>query len=304
MQPVTLPVIPEPPDRVEVVIRWAASMGLDTNALVLRRATREVVALPEAQLVVRIAAARAANVVSATREVAAGRLLAQAGVPAERLAPVGLQPLRLGAAVATVWGLVPRTGPSASPAQIGVLARRLHDATEGVARHASAHIFDPLGAIRAALGEARRRGAPTGAIGEVATRALRLKAAWASAVREDPLGCALVHGDLHAGNTMPAADGPVLVDLELCGIGPRSYDLAPAAVAARRYGAPASDVDSLVDGYGDDPRGWAGFETFCQVYELWATAWALSQPDPDAVAEGIVRAAALSGNTGRVWQLR
>lgn len=205
MQPVTLPVIPEPPDRVEVVIRWAASMGLDTNALVLRRATREVVALPEPQFVVRIAAARAANVLSATREVAAGRLLAQAGVPAERLAPVGPQPLRLGAAVATVWGLVPHTARRASPAQIGVLARRLHDATVGV---------------------------------------------------------------------------------------------------ARRYGAPASDVESLVDGYGDDPRGWVGFETCCQVYELWATAWALSQPDPDAVAEGVVRAASLSGNGGRLWQLR
>ena len=70
------------------------------------------------------------------------------------------------------------------------------------------------------------------------------------------------------------------------------------------YGAPASDIDSLVGGYGDDPRGWAGFETFCQVYELWATAWALSQPDPDVVAEGVVRAAALSGTSGRPWQLR
>lgn len=300
----TLSVLPEPPDRVEVVIRWAASMGLDTNARVLRRATREVVALPEAQLVVRVAAARAANVLSATREVAAGCLLARAGVPAERLAAVGSQPLRLGAAVATVWGLVPHTGPSASPAQVGVLARRLHDATEGVARHPSAPIFDPLGAIRAALREARRRGAPTGAIGEVATRALRLQAAWTAAAQGDPLGCALVHGDLHADNTVPAADGPVLVDLEHCGIGPRSYDLAPAAVAARRYGAPASDVDLLVDGYGDDPRGWVGFETFCQVYELWATAWALSQSDPEAVAEGVVRAASLGGTSGRSWQLR
>mgnify|MGYP000549850992 CR=1 FL=1 len=30
MQPVTWSVIPEPPDRVEVVIRWATSMGLAT----------------------------------------------------------------------------------------------------------------------------------------------------------------------------------------------------------------------------------------------------------------------------------
>lgn len=304
MQPVTLAVMPEPPDRVDLVIRWAASMGLGTSALVLRRATREVVALPEAQLIVRVAAARAANVSTATREVAAGRLLAQAGVPAARLAPVGPQPLRIGAAVATVWELVPETAPPASPRQIGVLARLLHDATEGVASLPSARRFDPIGAIRAALGEARRRNAPTGAIGEVATRALRLEAAWAVAAREDPLGWAIVHGDLHAGNTVSGAEGPVLVDLELCGTGPRSYDLAPAAVAARRYGAPASDVDSLVDGYGDDPRGWVGFETFCQVYELWATAWALSQPDPDAVAEGVVRAASLGGNGGRPWQLR
>ncbi|MDZ4827148.1 MAG: hypothetical protein SGJ13_11905 [Actinomycetota bacterium] len=77
-----------------------------------------MVALPEAQLVVRIAAARTANVLSATREVAAGRLLAQAGVQAERLATVGPQP------------------------QIGASARRLHDATVDAARHPSAHLRD------------------------------------------------------------------------------------------------------------------------------------------------------------------
>ena len=36
----TSSVVPEPFDRVEVVIRWATSMGLDTNASVLRRAIR------------------------------------------------------------------------------------------------------------------------------------------------------------------------------------------------------------------------------------------------------------------------
>ncbi len=69
-------------------------------------------------------------------------------------------------------------------------------------------------------------------------------------------------------------------------------------------GIPCDWCATLVDGYGDDPRGWAGFETLCQVYEVWVTAWALSQPDPDSVAEGVVRADTLSGHGGRPWQLR
>lgn len=289
---------------MEAVIRWAASSGLDTSALVLRRATRAVVALPEANLVVRVGSARPADLARATREIAAGRLLAEAAVPAERLAPGHPQPLRLGAAVATVWELLGRTTAEVAPRQLGTLARRLHDATADVARRPATPRFDPFGAIRTALGDARRGGAPGDSISEVARRAERLAAAWPAAAREDPLGWAVVHGDLHAANTVATADGPVLVDLELCGAGPRSYDLAPGAVAVRRYGAPAGGFEALLDGYGDDPRRWPGFETFCQVYELWVTAWALGQPDPASVAEGVGRAATLGGLGNRRWQLR
>lgn len=113
-----------------------------------------------------------------------------------------------------------------------------------------------------------------------------------------------MHGDLHAANTAGSAEGPVLVDIELCGAGPRSYDLAPGAVAVRRYGAPADELETLVGGYGDDPRRWTGFEAFCRMYELWVTAWALSQPDAEAVAKGVVRAAGLGDRDRRLWQLR
>jgi aminoglycoside phosphotransferase (APT) family kinase protein len=286
------------------VIEWAASMGLVTSARVLRRATRDFVALPEAKLLVRIAPARAANLARAARETAAGCLLADAAVPAERLAPGHRQPLRIGGAVATVWELVPRTTEQVTPAQLGALARRLHDATADLARRPGTARLDPFGAIHTALGDARRGGAPSASIAAVAERAGHLSRCVGTAAREDPLGWAIVHGDLHAANTVPSVEGPVLVDLELAGSGPRSYDLAATAVAVRRYGAPAGDFEALLDGYGDDPRSWAGFETFCRVYELWVTAWALGQPDPDVVAEGARRAATLGDSGGHRWQLR
>jgi hypothetical protein len=97
-----------------------------------------------------------------------------------------------------------------------------------------------------------------------------------TAAREDPLGWAVVHGDLHAANTVASADGPVQLDLELwwrpAFPRPRSR-----CGRVRRYGATAGGFEALLSDDGDDPRRWPGFETFCQVYELWVTAWALGQ---------------------------
>ena len=108
---------------------------------------------------------------------------------------------------------------------------------------------------------------------------------WHQLTADDPVGRAIVHGDLHRKNVVMTAAGAVLIDLELAGVGPRCYDLAAIAVAGRRYGLPAAEVDRALRIYGADPRRWSGFDELCQVYELWVTAWALSQRATSGAAD-------------------
>ncbi|MCV5928496.1 phosphotransferase, partial [Escherichia coli] len=67
----------------------------------------------------------------------------------------------------------------------------------------------------------------------------------------------VVHGDAHPGNVLLGAEGAVLLDLDLVARGPRAWDLAPAALHARRYagGSPAW-WDAAREAYGPprDPR--------------------------------------------------
>lgn len=266
---------PDPGDRVGAVIEWAASMGLVTSARVLRRATRDFVALPEAKLLVRIAPARAANLARAARETAAGCLLADASVPAERPAPGHRQPLRIGGAVATVWELVPRTTEQVTPAQLGALARRLHDATADLARRPGTARLDPFGAIHTALGDARRGGA------------LGIDRRRGGACRAPIPVC----GDGGAGGSAGLGDrarrparrqhggerrrpGAVGSGALVAARVPTTSLPVRSRPALRRH---RRGFEALLSDDGDDPRRWRGFETFCQVYELWVTAWALGQ---------------------------
>ena len=139
-----------------------------------------------------------------------------------------------------------------------------------------------------------------------ATRWTNCSVPWSETSATDPLGAAIVHGDLHAENVLVTAGGPVLVDLELAGIGPPSYDAAPMAIAVQRYGADPSSLDAFLRSWPADPRQWVGFEVCCRVYEAWVTAWAVSQREgsPAARDEAEVRMAALRGEPSRAWTLR
>ncbi len=264
----------------------------------------------------------------ATREVRVARALAAAGVPAVALVehPGGPADVDLGprppwsveACSISAWGWVDSIG-SASPAQLGALAAILAGRTAtdpagprpGTDGQASASAvaadpvpaFDPFAAILAAVApfpiddpQARF----------VRDRAVVLAAGWPEVVATDPGGTALVHGDLHVDNVLVGADGPLLADLELAGVGPPSYDVAPAVVAVARYGAPASSLDAFLDAYGRDPRPWPGFATCVDVYELWVTAWAVGvrEGSPDAAAEADLRVRCLRTHACEPWHLR
>jgi aminoglycoside phosphotransferase (APT) family kinase protein len=123
---------------------------------------------------------------------------------------------------------------------------------------------------------------------------------------DDPLGPALVHGDLHRGNLVPGRSGPVLADLELAGWGAASADVAPQIVAVRRYGADPAELEVFLEAYGGDPRGWEGLEVLVEAYELWVTAWAVGNrtTSPRAEREADIRMQRWRAGDSPVWSLR
>lgn len=267
---------------VDAVLAVAAGAGLDASgAGVWRAGSAVLVGLPQVPALARVdEPARAAD---AERQVAVARLLAEVGVPAvEVVGPVD-QPVASPAGPVTVWAWVPPTGPAVGPGEMGAAARLLHDRTrpvgpEGLPAH------QPLVPVLAELARAEAVGATAASdLARLRAVASRLGSSWPDPV-DDPLGPAVVHGDLHRGNVVPGRLGPVLADLELAGWGGASADVAPQVVAVRRYGAPVADLDAFVAGYGAEALGWPGLEVLVEGYELWVTAWAVANRTASARA--------------------
>ncbi len=205
---------------------------------------------------------------TAEREVALAELLADLHVPVTRLVEPDGQPWTVDGMVVTAWRWV-AAGQRVSAADVGLLARTLRERTAVAAGAVVA--FEPFEAIRAAVST----------LGDdpdarfVRERAEQLEEDWRKAAASDPLGRAVVHGDLHRGNVVAGSSGILMTDLELIGRGPASYDAAPTVLAVERYGVAATTLDEFFGAFGADPRSWDGFAVFRQVYELWVTAWAV-----------------------------
>ena len=293
-----------PPALLAVAAAGAAA-GFDAGgATVLKASASDVVRLPVTGWLAKVAPA-GPGAGAARREVAVARALAAAGVPAVRLAPVPGQPIAVAGAVVTVWedaGVLPG---EPDPADLGRLARRLHDATAGDPAIAGLPPLDPLAAAADRLAQAEATAAiPARDVAFLWDVHARLAADWAAL--PPPPTPALAHGDLHPANVFRTAAGPVLADLELSGVGDPAYDLAPSLVAVRRYGRPSAHHEAFAAAYGADVRDHPHVEVLCAVYELWVTAWAVAAAaaGPDLAAEAAVRVATWRGDpTARPWVL-
>lgn len=238
----------------------------------------------------------------ARREVAVARALRECGVPHAPLVDVdgSDQPLVVGSTVVTGWRWVDAVGP-ASASDLGALARRLHDGTVGVPP-GSVPPVDPLGA---ALDAVSALPSDDEQASVVRQRAEELTEPWRALVAAERGATVIVHGDLHRDNVVCTDGGPLLTDLELSGVGPAAYDVAPAVVAVERYGADPAELDDFLRAYGADPRDDGGFATCTAAYELWVTAWAVSVAHrrDDWAVEAAVRVATLRDGTSARWHL-
>lgn len=287
----------------------AARLGLDaTGARLVREGSAVLVELPDAGALARVD--DRAGLATAARQATVARLLALAEVPAVRLVGDGQQPVVVtiddGSPIpVTCWRWEREADRRPDPAELGALARRLHDATDGIAaragRGADVPVADPLAAVVERLA-ALPPADPDGDV--LVAAAQRLAPSWAALADGSR---SVVHADLHVGNVLVTDRGLLLADLELAGIGPSAYDLAPAVVAVRRYGAPPTELDAFLDGYGSPLPPAEVLEPLVEVYELWVTAWAVLNRDLDPAHrdEAALRMARWRGaSTTERWTLR
>jgi Ser/Thr protein kinase RdoA (MazF antagonist) len=215
------------------------------------------------------------------RELALARFLADAGFDAVRPLDVD-QPIDVGGHWATAWAWIPHDpGTVTDGASFGALIRGFHDVTADY--DAALPGWGGLELIAARLGGLRRN--PNFAPGEL-ERLEELRGALERRLDElaatTPVG--VVHGDAHPGNviTETGTGRTVLADFDLIGRGPRAWDLAPAALHPRRYGADPSWWRAVREGYGGDED--ASWEVCLRVRELASAAWLFAAEDPSAPA--------------------
>jgi hypothetical protein len=233
--------------------------------------------VPEQQLFVRVGRpgteAQAINAIRFARA-CAGLLPV---VPPGAL-PCG-QPVITFAGPVTAWPLLQPTDTPVDFGWLGETLRRLHDHPPPAGlRHQQT---DPS-VIRARLERYRSSSyADSIVIGECERLIADIEALRSEVLPSLRLG--LIHGDAYPANIVDTGSGPVLVDYDAAGIGPRYWDLAPTVVAHRRFGLPEDAVEHMLSAYGEDPRDDPALWAVVRIREWGAITYLLDLAGTSAV---------------------
>ena len=95
------------------------------------------------------------------------------------------------------------------------------------------------------------------------------------------------HGDVHPGNVMMTAGGPVLIDWDLMCVAPPGWDHAMLLTLADRWGGSASAYPAFAAGYGQSMADDATTQRFAELRNVAATLIRVhaGRTDPAARAE-------------------
>jgi Phosphotransferase enzyme family len=101
----------------------------------------------------------------------------------------------------------------------------------------------------------------------------------------------ICHGDVHPGNVIQSADGPVLLDWDLLCRGPAAWDHAPLMTWTNRWGGDPGIYESFAEGYGASLRGDPLAEAVAELRLVAATLMRVraARQDPAAAAEAELR---------------
>jgi len=253
-----------------------------SDAHLIKYTINAVYRLASAPVVVRLghgpsAASRADKVVPAAAA------FADLDMPTVRLRPDVDQPITVDEWVATFWTYLPQPPqPRYRPVDLAPPLRRLH--TIGSLGVPLPH-WDTVGDARRRL--RRVPPLPSAQIDELHTWAreevgidldqlLARLEDWAINLDQQldqiawRLPTGLIHGDARIGNLLHHPDGHlVLCDLDSVSVGPREWDLTPAALGPVRFGQHPALHQAFADAYGFDLTGWDdGWRLLRQVREL------------------------------------
>ncbi len=117
--------------------------------------------------------------------------------------------------------------------------------------------------------------------------ALARRAGWGDIGTAEHADLVVCHGDVHPGNVVMTADGPVLMDWDLMSWAPAGWDHAPLMTWTERWGGAPGIYEAFADGYGRSFRGDPIAESYAELRLLAATLMRLraGRSDPVARAE-------------------
>lgn len=98
------------------------------------------------------------------------------------------------------------------------------------------------------------------------------------------LGQGVIHGDVSPSNVLRRNGSPALIDSDFVALGPREYDLVPAAQRLAGGTLSAADYDAFCSSYGYDVRGWDGLpliEEICRLGAITFRLWCAVQRGDD-----------------------
>lgn len=235
-------------------------VGLDVaGARLIKFTNNAVFSLPQAQVVVRIAAS-ATMAARVDRVIQVARWLEHGGVSAVRLVDLE-QPLVIDDLFVTLWDEVSSGGPPPTGGDLAAILQHWHrlDPPEG-----GLSAWDPMAEIRSRLTEPD--GVDAGDVAYLLDECNRVEEKVARLSYELPSGP--IHGDAFMGNLIGGARGAVICDFDSSCDGPREWDLVPLAVGKLRFDYPEDHYGNLVRGYGFDVIKWSGFPVLRRLREL------------------------------------
>ncbi len=273
-----------------------AQVGLSSSSAELVRQGENAIYRLSNHIVVRIG--RTGQIAAAEKEVAVSRWLESVGVRAVKTLDTVDQPVVIDGLPVTFWRELPEHRHG-KPPEIAAVLRQLH-------RCPLPNDFElPQLAPFVRLAE-RIDGATTLSEDDRAwlrRRLDELKEAYANLPAGLPRSG--IHGDAWAGNVVMTANGPVLLDLERCSVGPPEWDLVSTAVRFSTFGTmTAAQYETFVRSYGNDVMDWPGFQVLRDFRELRVTCYAAQRAseDPALHDEAALRVASLRGLRGpRPW---
>lgn len=165
----------------------------------------------------------------------------------------------------------------------GTLIRRFHD----VARDLNIDWpeWEPFHRLPSRLKGARERGLDKAREDSLLSLVERTRERLSSALSNQELG--VVHGDAHTGNMLQRGNELWLLDFEEAGWGPIAFDIVPAAIAVKRFGADPSSLNRFLQAYGlDEPP--PHFATLVEVKQIMMISWLLEMWGSDSAVNSQV----------------